>query len=388
MTYRSWADTRVPAHDAYIIFRVRLLLCPFHSKGQFQGLYAWDGQKVRLSRFFLLTFIAVEGSWAAKRKIILVIMKRALLIVITLISAIWTYADEVKKPTLMILPSDNWCTQRYFTKSFDNQGSTVKVSDYKRAFTEDIELPQVISKVGAVLTGMGYSLKDAEMEIKSLDVKQTEDNVISSKTSGASIVETPLDILKRKMKSDIVIQLWWNISKNHAGRIVSFTLEAFDAYTNKRIATATGNSVPTNAAIPVALEDAVKANIKEFDKQLDNWYSDQKKNGREIALTVRCWDNWDNDLETEYDGEELTDIIQTWLRDNTVKGSYNLSDGTESFAQFEQVRIPLKDQTGKALDARAFATALRKYLQKPPYNITSKVIIRGLGEAILILGEK
>lgn len=305
-----------------------------------------------------------------------------------LFTAISVFAGDVKKPTVMILPSDNWCTQRYFTQSFGNQGAMVKVSDYQRAFTEDIELPQVISKVGGVLTGMGYSLKDAEMEIKSLGVKLAEDNAMSSKTSGASIAETPLDILKRRMKSDIVIQLWWNITKDPAGKIVSFTLEAFDAYTSKRIATATGNSTPTAEAIPVALEKAVKDNVKEFDKQLDHWYADQKKNGREIALTVRCWDSWDNDLETEYDGEELTDCIQQWMRDNTVNGSFNLSDGTESFAQFEQVRIPLKDKSGKAMDARVFATALRKHLQKPPYNITSKVVIRGLGEAILILGEK
>lgn len=288
----------------------------------------------------------------------------------------------------MILPSDNWCTQRYFTQSFDNQSSTVKVPDYQRAFTEDTELPQVLSKVGGVLTGMGYSLKDAEMEIKSLGIKQAEDNVMSSKSSGASIAETPLDVLKRRLKSDIVIQLWWNVTKDPKGKVVSFTIEAFDAYTSKRIGTATGNSKPSNEALPLILEQAVKDNIKEFDKQIDKWYADQTKNGREILLTIRCWDNWDNDLETEFDGEELTDVIQKWMRENTINGSFNLSDGTESFAQFEQVRIPPVDKNGNAMDARAFATALRKYLQKAPFDITSKVVIRGLGEAILVLGEK
>lgn len=298
------------------------------------------------------------------------------------------FADEIKKPTMMILPSDNWCTQRYFIRRFDNQGATISIPDYQRAFVEDIELPQVISKVGGVLKSMGYLLKDAEQEIKSLSVKQAEDNVLSSKTSGASIVESPLDVLKRRMKSDIVIQLWWNITKDSKGKVVSFTLEAFDAYTNKRIATSTGNSKPTTDAIPIALERAVKENIKEFDKQLDQWFADQKKNGREITMTVRCWDSWENDLETEYDGEELTDCIQQWLRDNTVGGNFNLSDGTESFAQFEQIRIPMFDSKGNAMDARSFATALRKHLAKAPYNITSKVVIRGLGEAVLILGEK
>ena len=288
----------------------------------------------------------------------------------------------------MILPSDNWCNQRYFMTSFSNQGSTVKVPNYQQAFMEDTELPQVISKVGGVLTGLGYSLKDAEQEIKSIATKTAEDNVTYSKTSGAALNETPLDVLKRRVKSDIIIQIWWKLNRDSKGHSASFTLEAFDTYTNKRIATSTGTTKSSTEGIPVLLEQAVKENIKPFDEQMSRWYDEQKKNGREIVLTVRCWDNWENDLETEYEGNELTDCIQDWLAEHTVNAAYNLSDGTETFVQFEQVRIPLLDQRGRAMDARAFATELRKYLQKSPYNITSKVMMRGLGEAIIVLGEK
>ena len=315
-------------------------------------------------------------------------MKRFSLLLFSSLVLTLSTISQTKKPTIMILPSDNWCVQRYFTTTFDNQGTDVKVPNYQQAFQEDTELGQVISKVGGVLTGLGYSLKDAEQEIKSLNVKQAEDNVTMSKTSGANLVESPLDILKRRIKSDIVIQIWWKLNREGAGRSASFTLEAFDAYTNKRIATSTGTTKVSTDAIPVLLEKAVQENAKPFDKQMDKWFADQQVNGREISLTVRCWDSWDNDLETEFDGEELTDCIQSWLQKNCVNGAYNLSDGTESFAQFEQVRIPLQDEKGKAMDARAFATKLRKHLQQPPYNITSKVIIRGLGEAVLILGGK
>ena len=72
----------------------------------------------------------------------------------------------------------------------------------------------------------------------------------------------------------------------------------------------------------------------------------------------------------------------------SVGGSFNLSDQTEDMAQFEQVRIPCFDEKGRATDARSFATALRKHLAKAPYEITSKVMVRGLGEAVLVLGEK
>lgn len=292
-------------------------------------------------------------------------------------------AQTAKKPTLMILPSDHWCAMRYYTTSFNNQGTKVTVPDYQAAFMQDTELNPVISKVGGMLTKLGYSVKDAEQSIKTLNVRQAEDNVMVSKTTGAQLAESPLDVLKRRIKSDIVIQLSWEMSRS--GK--TFTLEAFDAYTSKRIATASG-TMTEKGTIVETLEAAVQQSIKPFDKQMDTWYADQRKNGREIALTVRCWDNWENDLETEYDGEELTDCIQEWMRKNTVNEAFNLSDGTETFAQFEQVRIPMSDDKDRAMDARAFATALRKHLQKAPYNITSKVIVRGLGEAVIVLGEK
>ncbi len=271
--------------------------------------------------------------------------------------------------------------------TYDNQGTKVKTPNYQQAFIEDTEIGPVISKIGQVLTDMGYSLKDAEQEIKSINTKTAEDNVTMSKTSGASLVESPLDILKRRIKCDILIQISWDLSRSAGGHSTTFTLEAFDSYTNKRIATSTGTTQGAGG-IADLLASAVKQNAKPFDKQMDKWYVDQRKNGREINLSIRCWDSWENDLETEFGGEELTDCIQSWLQNNCVNGAFNLSDGTESFAQFEQVRIPLEDEKGKAMDARAFATLLRKYLAKPPYNITAKVMQRGLGEAILVLGEK
>lgn len=312
-------------------------------------------------------------------------MKKLLLTTALILASFNVMAQ--KKPTIMILPSDHWCDMRYFMTTYDNQGTKVKIPDYQKAFIEDTEIGPVVSKIGQVLTDMGYSLKDAEQEIKSINTKTAEDNMTMSKTSGASLVESPLDMLKRRIKCDILIQISWDLSRSSGGRSTTFTLEAFDSYTNKRVATSTGN-IEGQGAVADLLFTAVKKNAKPFDKQMDSWYAEQNKKGREISLTVRCWDSWDQDLESEFEGEELTDCIQNWLRQNCVGGVFNMSDGTESFAQFEQVRIPLIDEKGNALDARGFATKLRKYLAKPPYNITAKVMQRGLGEAIIVLGEK
>lgn len=293
------------------------------------------------------------------------------------------FAQQEKKPTVMILPSDNWCSARYFTKTYDNQGSKVVTADYRRAFLEDSELNPVISKIGELLTEQGYSLKDAEQAAKSLDTEMAENNITFSGTSNAGLAMSPLDILKQRVKSDILIQINWNVTRE----AITFTMEAFDTYTDKRIATATGTKERNKDIIPVQIESVIKNYIKTFDGQMDRFYRNMQSNGREIAVSLQVWDNSDVNLETEYEGDELLWCIQKWFSENTINGQFNLSDATENFARFEQVHIPLM-QKGMALDARGFVRELQKYLQKAPYNITSKIVMQGLGKATLIIGEK
>ena len=297
--------------------------------------------------------------------------------------------SQAKKPTLMILPSDNWCEQRLFMTNFDNQGTKQKVPNYKQAFQEDTEIGQVISKIGSLMIDRGFPLKDVEQELKAIEARSAEDNMTSSTASGSSISESPLDKLKNKAKADIVIQIWWKVNRTDQGKSVSFVLEAFDAYTSKRIAASTGNGSPNATDIvPVLLQNAIVANIDPFVAQLQAHFDDMFNNGREILLTVKKWNSWDKNLETEIDGEELNDHINAWLQKNTVKGRFNMSDATENIARFDQVRIPLYDANGNAIDARQFAKGLQKYLKAAPFTIDAKLMTRGLGEAILVLGEK
>jgi hypothetical protein len=73
-----------------------------------------------------------------------------------------------------------------------------------------------------------------------------------------------------------------------------------------------------------------------------------------------------------------------------VKNRFSTSNATQTSMLFEQVRIPLYyDRNGqqRALDARRWANGLRKYL-KDTYEIESKLMMKGLGQAQLVLGEK
>ena len=308
-----------------------------------------------------------------------------------LFASLWSVVafGQAKKPTLMILPSDNWCVQRYFITEFDNQGLKQKVPNYKQAFQEDTEIGQVISKIGSLMIDRGFPLKDAEQEIKNIEARSAEDNMTSSTTSSAGLAETPLDKLKNKAKADIILQIWWKVTKSENGRVVSFILEALDAYTSKRVASSSGNSLPNQTEIlPVLLQQAIVSNIDPFVSQLQAHFDDMQQNGREIKLTVRRWNSWTYNLETEINGSEIRNHIYDWIQKNSVKGRFNEANSSEDRIDYDQLRIPLYDDRNRSIDARQYAINLQKYLKSPPFNFEVKLMTRGLGEAILVLGEK
>jgi hypothetical protein len=292
---------------------------------------------------------------------------------------------QAKKPTLMVLPSDNWCEQRYFMTEIDNQGIKQKVPNYKQAFQEDTELGQVIAKINSLLIRKAYPPKVAEQELKSIEAKAAEDNMTKSSVSGAQIAESQLDKLRKRVKMDIIIQIWWKANKDKS---VSFTIEAFDAYTNKSIAAQTFNAPASDDIIPVKLEKSIVNLIDPFLGDLQKHFDDMLTNGREVIVTVKKWDSWDKDFETEINGEELTDYINKWMNENTVNKRFSRTEATENLIVFEQVRIPIYDKNNNPMDAREFAKGLQKYLKAEPFKFEVKLMQRGLGEAIILVGEK
>jgi hypothetical protein len=93
-------------------------------------------------------------------------------------------------------------------------------------------------------------------------------------------------------------------------------------------------------------------------------------------------------LETEIEGKEITDYVNEWLQKNTYKGRFNMSEASNNIIRCEQVRIPMYDANNNPVDARQFAKGLQKYFKAVPFSFEVKLMTRGLGEAVLILGEK
>jgi hypothetical protein len=294
---------------------------------------------------------------------------------------------QAKKPIIMVVPSDNWCITNGFFMEFDNQGSKMKICDYKRAVQENTELTLVMNKLGELMAARGFQLKSLEQTLKSIESEAAENAMTTSKT-GAGISESPVDKLKSVAKADIWMQINWKINSFGPKKSVTFDLAGFDAYTDKNVAGAsgTGNDL-IGAPLPVMLETAVLSHLDNFNGLLQKHFEDMFENGREVTMRIKKFDSFEGDLESEYEGEELGSIIEKWVSDNTVKNRFSTTESSENKMYFEQIRIALMDATGKAQDTRGWAKGLQKFL-KEKYQITAKLTMKGLGQASIVIGEK
>lgn len=312
-------------------------------------------------------------------------MKRVFIFLITICVSLFAFS-QAKKPTLMVVPSDLYCNQHGYMQRFDNQGQTENVPDYRRALQNDPQLLTGITVIGQMMADRGFPLKLMEQELKSLNEESAEDALLTSK-SGSDVAESPVDRLKKKSKSDIILQVTWLVNRTGPKYSLTFNLQGIDAYTNKQIAACQGTGDPTfSAELPVLIEESIANHLETFTTQLQNHFDDMFENGREITLRVKKWEDSEFDLESEFGGTELSDIIEDWVSANTVKGRFNTSDVTENFMYFEQVRIPLFDENQRAMDARRWTRGLINKLKT--LGVPAKLMMKGLGQATIVIGGK
>jgi len=302
---------------------------------------------------------------------------------------------EGKLPTLMVVPSAQWCNKNGYMQTFDNQGQTESVPDYQKALLNSSELSQAINAINARMANRGFPLKDLEATLKTLKSESAEDAMLTSK-AGAAITESPIDILRRTAKADIWIEIDWNTTtiKGGSQKTLTFSMNALDAYTDMSVAGVSPSTSPaeytSNFQMPLMIEAAVQGQFDPFCSSLKSYFDRLAKQGRAIKLRVLTWDDFDEDgLMAEFDGDELHDIIEDWVAANTVNGKFGSPDLSPSGNRMtiEQVCIPLQNEKGRELDARSWARNLQKHL-KNNYSIESNLSTKGLGQAQLIIGGK
>lgn len=313
---------------------------------------------------------------------------------VCLLTMLWvsclTVMGQARKPELMVFPSENWCINNGYYTEVTNMDYVQKVPAYREALQSNTQLKMAIAKINDLFAERQFPLEDLEQTLKNIEQERAEDNLTVSK-NGNELAETPLDQLSRTAKADIILELTWELNDLGAKHSLTYILEAKDAYTSKTIGAVSGVGAPSMSAdVATLLEEAIVANMDGFQARIMDHFAQMQEMGREVRLDIKVFDNnaAGVDLETEYGDDELVDILNRWMAQNTVSQRFSVKDASETHINYTQVRIPLYDDYGIAMDAAAFAKKLQKALKKEPFQIPSKVVTKGLGRAVLIIGEK
>lgn len=309
-------------------------------------------------------------------------MKRLFFSLFGICCAAWVFGQAVQ-PSLMVFPSNSWCHQNGFEKIITKaNGKEVRIQEYDKAFIDNKELGPTIHTIGRMMQERGFQLVDLEAQLQSQALEEALDNA-----GDEDMAESAYDKLVESAGPDIAMHVnYWTES---AGPRVTlfYELNAFDAYTNKQVAsTGTIQYGPVmNAPLTALIQSALLGSIDAFNAQLMQHFMDMKEKGREISVRINTISGWEDGLETEVNGQELTEILEEWMTNNCVAGRNHQKSASETSMYYDSARIPLFNENGKAVQAKQWLNGLRKYLKT--LNIPCKIKTRGLGQAQLIIGE-
>jgi hypothetical protein len=294
---------------------------------------------------------------------------------------------QAKKPTIMVVPSDDWCISKNFTMRFNNQGTQQIFPDYQRALRENSDLNGVISKIGELMIDRGFPLVDLGSQLDKIEKDKARTNMFD-------IRESPIDILNKTAKADIILKVFWKLHTQGPKKSIEFRLQGIDSYTSKQVAAASGTGhFSFTQQLSILLEEAVLTHLDNFNFQLMNHFEDLFANGRQGALVLYVSENASINFDSKYNlkGREaaLKEIINRyWMPRNTVEGRFSLEENSQNVLKFSQVRIPLYGDDGwggqMAYDFATWGANLKQFLTDE-FSINTKIQTKGLGEVELII---
>lgn len=295
---------------------------------------------------------------------------------------------KAMKPIIMVVPEKVWCINQGFVKDGDP-----KSPDYEKALLNN-DVLNVITKMGGIMQERGYPLKNLQSALDQLKNESAMDLALVSKADG-EIVEDELDQLTRVAQADILVNIAFTRTTYGPRNMVEFRVTSIDAATSKQIGGETGRSSASGAPISALLEESVLGFIDNFTGSIQRHFEDLVANGREGSVIFKiandCPLTFESEVNLNGDTGELNEVIDYWMNEHTVNGSFTQNGKTRNRLSYEQVRFPLfgKGKFGgkpKAINMDGFIKPITQFLSQFGLSVSTTPV--GIGKAYVVLGGK
>lgn len=295
---------------------------------------------------------------------------------------------KAMKPIIMVVPEKAWCINQGFVKDDDP-----KSPDYEKALLNN-DVLNVITKMGGIMQERGYPLKNLQSALDELKNESAMDLALVSKADG-EIVEDELDQLTRVAQADILVNIAFTRTTYGPRNMVEFRVTSIDAATSKQIGGETGRISASGAPISALLEESVLGFIDNFTGSIQRHFEDLVANGREGSVIFKiandCPLTFESEVNLNGDTGELNEVIDYWMNEHTVNGSFTQNGKTRNRLSYEQVRFPLfgKGKFGgkpKAINMDGFIKPITQFLSQFGLSVSTTPV--GIGKAYVVLGGK
>ena len=293
---------------------------------------------------------------------------------------------EQARPTIMVLPGDQTLQNFKCLTTEKARGREYILRDYKKYLLKDDRAKRIISTIQNEFNAQNFPLNDFEQTLKQLDTQEATDMADGFEKDAKTQLLTVA-------QPDIILELTYDTSRdkismtshNYGGRgekNVSFTLNALDAYTNKVVATMTASNIKGESTTQT-IQESIKNGMPQFQQDIQNYFSDILKRGRDITVRVAVAKGCDVRLTDEsIEGDTYADWIIDYIKTHTVKGAYKMQRNTASELYFVNCRIKLINENGTQYGVYDWTRDLQKNLRKNlGLKCTNKA--QGLGEVLI-----
>lgn len=244
------------------------------------------------------------------------------------------------QPKIMVIP-------------YTNEGEDIRL-----ILEKDVKKRIVISKIKEGFDNRGFTTVDFIAKLK-----------VANDTK-AFTSENQSDIKSQIIQmsgADIYVQAEIIIENLQSGNSIKVILKAYEASTGNSAGDKIGESGKfyTDDYNKLASK-AVESCIVDFLAVMQNKFTDIVNNGKSVIVNISFDAGSKYKMSTEIgsDALPLSDQMEMWMEKNAFKNNYHIQGTTDLNMIFDDVKIPLKDQsTGNNYNPNKFALEIFKFLK-------------------------
>jgi hypothetical protein len=238
--------------------------------------------------------------------------------------------------------------------------------DLRTILEQDVNKRIALTKIKESFDSRGFTTVDFVAKLKA-----AQDNNVFTSNSQTDIKAQ----IVQMSGADIFVEAEVDVDKGQNGTEVRLILTGYDASTGNSLSNKVGNSgrFYTDDIAKLAAK-AVESICEDFLNVMQTKFNDVVENGRSIIIQFSIDGNSSYNLSSELggDGLPLSDILEIWMEENAYKNNYHIQGTTDLTMIFDDVRIPLKDQsTGNNYNPNKFALEIFKYLKSADVGLES-----------------